>query len=287
MHPRTRNCFSGGDRRRKPGGNASPISQKDACQAVYFKARMACIRVMSKEDVILHLESASTLGRAWLDVIPTRPGLILSDKEISSALALRACHSVSNDWTCHICGKPYKLLHNDHCELLKGPRVTRHNAVMHALASALRTIRGIQIEIEPPIEGSPSLRNDIRVIALQSSAIQDLDIDITVGSLTSARGCSFQCAFPIKSLEAAHLALDKIVAQQRQIKLDKVAAIQAYTRRNYFHIFPISPGGYCDTEATRFFSILKKALSPSSFSHLKQQIAIILVRARANGARIN
>jgi hypothetical protein len=158
---------------------------------------------------------------------------------------------------------------------------------MHAIASALRTIRGVQIEIEPPIEGSRSLRNDIRVIALQSSVIQDMDIDLTISSLTKVGSGSLQCSVPVKSLEAAHLALDKLVDRDRKVKRDKVGTIQAYTRRGCFHVLPISPGGYCDTEATRFFTTLKKALSPSSYSHLKQQIAVIIVKARANGAIIS
>jgi hypothetical protein len=265
---------------------APALSQKDACSAVYTKIRLAALRNMSREDAVLHLESASPIGRMWLNIIPIRPSYILSDKEVSTSLALRGCHLVAVTKICPLCGKDYLPLHHDGCSGLKGPRVTRHNAVLHAIAGALRTIKGAEVIIEPPIEGSASLRNDIRFIPLNSANIQDMDIDITIRSMTSTRA-AFRLNLPIRSIEAAVCGVDTVMARGRKEKRDKVASVSGYSRLDKFVVLPMSPGGYCDEEGIKFFKMLRKALSPTSYVYMTQKIALILVKARAHGARLS
>jgi hypothetical protein len=207
-----------------------------------------------------------------------------SDKEVAHALLLRGLLPTDDAEVCTLCGKSSANHHFDHCASLKGSRTARHNAVQYAIVSALRTVKGVLVTTEPPIEGSADLRNDIRVVALEHASINDIDVDLTVRSLSAVRHQPGGVKDPETLKEAKALA-EAVVRTWRVEKQSKIDRLESYTRHHLFHILPISSGGFCDMEAIRLLDGWKKAIPPWSYTHMSHMISIKLVQARALGSR--
>lgn len=244
----------------------------------------------------LHLEAASRFGRTWLNVIPTTSNLHLTDLEISAALTKRGIFpETPGAALCWLCRSPYDNHHSERCREMKTTRTMRHNQIQWAMVSALRTVRGVDVTREPPIEGSSSLRNDIRITSGPTAPIQDADIDLTVRFISTTGKSSPSWAIkhftqptdissPASDLVTiANATMLKILARWRAEKLTRISGIEGYSRLPRFHVFPISTGGFCDPEAERMLQVWKSAMPPSSYTRLIQEISLILVRCRALG----
>jgi hypothetical protein len=62
--------------------------------------------------------------------------------------------------------------------------VARHEQAKRAIGTALATVEGVQVHLEPLIAGT-QCRNDIRITGSVSSGLSSEDIDITIISLAS------------------------------------------------------------------------------------------------------
>ncbi|RSH94163.1 hypothetical protein EHS25_003966 [Saitozyma podzolica] len=62
--------------------------------------------------------------------------------------------------------------------------VARHEQAKHTIGTALATLAGVQVHLEPLITGTQR-RNDIRITGSASSGLSSEDIDITITSLAS------------------------------------------------------------------------------------------------------
>jgi hypothetical protein len=197
--------------------------------------------------------------------------------------------------TCALCALPADHLHHDGCSKNKAIRTARHNSIAWSIIHSLRTVKGLQVTSEPPIEGSPNLRNDIRLVALDRAPLPEMDIDLTVRNLTGSWAAdtaarSFRqrlsaVAPPIERLKRIEDFADAITEGWRRVKHNKIDAIEGYERARFFRVLPISLGGYCDKLATKMLDDWKKALAPWSYTHMCQTISCTLVKARAVNAR--
>ena len=62
--------------------------------------------------------------------------------------------------------------------------MARHEQAKRAIGTALATLEGVQVHLEPLITGTQR-RNDIRITGSASSGLSSEDIDITIVSLAS------------------------------------------------------------------------------------------------------
>jgi hypothetical protein len=110
---------------------------------------------------LIVVEAASQIGRRWLDVIPTSSRFLLSDNDVRANLHIRTL-APGYGGPCKRCANANVASHDEACPGRKDFRVSRHEAVKHALAAGLTTIKGMSVEVEPFL---PDLRrrNDIRV----------------------------------------------------------------------------------------------------------------------------
>jgi hypothetical protein len=277
-----------------PTPPADPLlSQKDRCLGIYGKLRSMCIRSMDSLQKLQHVEASSTFGRLWLNILPTRPSFILSDMEVRQALIMRGLltrSSPTRDRTCTLCGQRSGLLHHDSCSKQKGRRTTRHTQVLHEFSRALSSVKKTHVTIEPPIEGTADLRNDIRVVALEGCLLNDVDLDLTIRSMTKQFGQitpSGLSEVTGKTIESLCAAADIVVSEWRNEKQRKIHGLAHYVRAPLFVVLPISNGGYCDPDAQRLLKAWKEAMSPWSFLYMSQSISVKLIRSRAVGARLD
>jgi C-terminal processing protease CtpA/Prc len=184
----------------------------------------------------------------------------------------------------------------DGCGGLLGVRTSRHNDIAFSIYRALSSLPKVEVIREPPIEGSSSLRNDIRVITVQGAPLSDLDIDLTVRSVVSGKtrprssrslersqrpGANLDTIADVTMKE-----LDATLGDWRTKKAEKVNGIVGYDRLPYFHALPISTGGYTDPQGLRLLQSWKNVMSPSSYTNMIQEISMKLVRFRAYEGRI-
>jgi len=187
-------------------------------------------------------------------------------------------------------------MHTDGCKGQVDVRTTRHNDIAYSIYRALSTVANIEVIREPPIEGSPSLRNDIRVIAMQGAAVPNMDIDLTVRSVALNAEGALRKAQSVRDplsrtnldsiVDVITLNLNVILEEWRGAKRNKISAVEGYTWRDRFRALPITTGGYCDPEATQLIRSWRTAMSPSTYSNMIQDISTKLVRYRAYEGKV-
>jgi hypothetical protein len=182
---------------------------------------------------------------------------------------------------------------------IRAPKV---HDITHSIVTGLNSVAKVQITKEPPIEGSSSLRNDIRIVAMQSARIQDADIDIMVKSIATggrsnpSRLTNTRIQFttrnpsapfnPATITPACTLQLDTMLSQWRKVKRDKVEGVVGYERISKFHSLPITTGGYCDGEGIRLFQSWKMGMNPGFFTNMIQDISTKLIKYRASRGKV-
>jgi hypothetical protein len=186
--------------------------------------------------------------------------------------------------------------HNEKCA--QSAITFRHNAVTHAIADSLRTIKGTNVILEPPIAGSANLRNDIRLTALQTSSITSVDIDVSVVSIHANAATGGARPGPQETMagllsRASTAGEDfppvkrgkQMLASVLQRATDaKNTKNSPYTAHNpTFLPFIITARGAVD-EHSPLLAQWKSALSPFVYANLIKKLSIILVRSAARGA---
>jgi hypothetical protein len=129
------------------------------------------------------IEAPSLLGRKWLSVIPFSPALRLTDFEVSAALHARTLLPGAATH-CRHSGAPNQLGHDEICLRRVSWTVARHEQAKRAIETALATVEGVQVHLEPLVIGT-RCRDDIGLTGSASRGLGSEDIDITIVSLAS------------------------------------------------------------------------------------------------------
>jgi reverse transcriptase-like protein len=138
------------------------------------------------------LENSSTLGSAWISMIPLYPTRRLDDRQIATSIATRLLLSSETADHCRSCHQRAGFLHGDVCERRRhDPVIKRHNAVRDLLITACRS-QGATVASEPQADAAganPLLRGDlsIRGTAAPNSTAGVVDVTFTATGATRNR----------------------------------------------------------------------------------------------------
>jgi len=252
-------------------------SQKDRCDEALLAQRDALLATLDDHEMKTILESASGLGRKWLEVIPYYGSLRLSDFEVSGALHLRTLHPGS-EVICPQCGNRNCVGHAETCTGRARWVVARHEQVKRAIAASLSKIEGVQVSVEPFI-AQTNRRNDIRVTGSSASGLANHEYDVTIVSLATRDG---RDAFipahqlPTNIAEKGHALIDKFLSKKAADKVNRLPA----------NSIPFSPlvftvGGMMDAKTADVIKTWKDSMSIPAHKDLTYQLSLILLRARA------
>ena len=154
-------------------------------------------------------ESASKLGRRWLNTIPFYQTLSLSDFEVSTALHYRLL-APSPLSICAWCSKSNSLGHDELCMARHRLTVARHDSVARIIHSALKTVNPTA-ELEPHTSEGRR-RNDIR---LRGPQIGPIDFDIKVYTLLAAHATKTTTAPPQGTSLTSHITQQSVKYRDR------------------------------------------------------------------------
>jgi hypothetical protein len=271
-------------------------SQHDRCLKYYTLSRNITFTAMSMAERCSVLEAASMAGSAWLSVTPTRAADILSDPEVSTALQDRYGRQRPADTPCRLCLKQFHPAHGDVCSRNPMGVTTRHNMLTRALGRLAQSATGAVVSYEPPIEGSPLLRNDIRVTVLARSRLSAVDIDLSVVYLPTLLSAGDH---QIPQVTRASLAATRASTAHTQLSVDTLSTIQArllprhavklakvgrfpdYMAAHTFRPVVMSAGGVLEESASGLVKSWLAAASPWAKEHFWKDWSLILVRCRA------
>jgi hypothetical protein len=218
------------------------------------------------------------LGRKWLSVIPFSPALRLSDFEVSAALHARTLLPGAATH-CRHCGALDQLGHDEICPRRAPWTRARHEQAKRAIGTALATLKGVQVRLEPLVIGTQR-RDDIRISGSAPSGLGREDIDITIVSLASQN--SQTATLPLATTE------DDSMAERTAKLVDKhLNAVAREKRRRHppsdrpFRPFVLSLGGIMETEARDALKLWKSIMTGGVYSLLVRRLSLGLLRARA------
>jgi len=158
------------------------LSQSKRCQDMFEAAHSSTFELLDSHKQVIVLESSSSLGRKWMNVLPTAAQFRLTDSEVAGALQQRTLR-IGNVGHCRRCARERHLGHDEVCQG-GGWMIPRHEQVKYALAHALRSVDGSLVTVGPHIQGTMR-RNDIRFVAPPEVPLPRFDVDIKVISLSA------------------------------------------------------------------------------------------------------
>ncbi len=158
------------------------LSQSKRCQDMFEAAHSSTFELLDSHKQVIVLESSSSLGRKWMNVLPTAAQFRLTDSEVAGALQQRTLR-IGNVEHCRRCARERHLGHDEVCQG-GGWMIPRHEQVKYALAHALRSVDGSLVTVGPHIQGTMR-RNDIRFVAPPDVPLPRFDVDIKVISLSA------------------------------------------------------------------------------------------------------
>jgi hypothetical protein len=177
------------------------------------------------------------------------------------------------------CGATNRLGHDEICIRREPWAVARHEQAKRAIGTALATLEGVQVHLEPLIAGTQR-RNDIRITGSASSGLSSEDIDITIVSLASAN--SQTAMLPFVTTE------DDSVAERTAKLIQKpLNSVAREKRRRHpssdrpFRPFVLSLGGTMETKARDALKLWKSIMTGGVYSLLVRRLSLGLLRARA------
>lgn len=255
----------------------SIVPQRTRCAAMFATERDRFFASLDQTSRQTMLESSTTLGRRWLNVIPFSVRHRLSNFEVSAALHIRSLRT-GNHTACQRCGELNVLGHDEICGARDAWRVARHEQVKRVLTEALGRLPGVQATMEPFI-GRTYRRNDIKVTGSRESGISSCEYDITVISLATqqARSTSLPLLEGVSPLEHTAAVVDKhldSVAERKRRRLPEGVTVP-------FYPIVFSLGGRMDAGTDKEMRQWKAAMPDGLFSHLVSSLSLILLRARA------
>lgn len=261
-------------------------TQQGLCGEAFLARREALLSTLTLREQVSLAEGASMVGRRFLSAIPSSARFTMTNSDIQAALHYRTLLP-GHDSTCPRCGAPNELGHDEACKNRKDYRVSRHEAVKHHIASALRSVPTLQVTVEPFINGIHGRRNDVAVHDFGGDrVVLSEEYDIKVTSLFSDTNLAQLSTRP----PPADTVADTISA-----KVQAVLALHAARKRSNlprrseagqqdaapFVPIIISAGGVLHTDTRDKFREWKSwGVSKAAHSWLLTSISVSLARAR-------
>jgi hypothetical protein len=259
--------------------NQTILSQRERCQEAFLASRDSLFEFLDPRSAKSVIEAASLFGRKALSVIPFSPALRLSDFEVSAALHSRTLLPGAATH-CRHCGAVNRHGHDEIC-LRRAPwSVARHEQAKRTIGTALATLEGVQVHLEPLITGTQR-RNDIRITGSASSGLSSEDIDITIVSLASQD--SQTATLPLATTED-----DSAAERTTKLVQKHLNAVAREKRRRHppsdrpFRPFVLSLGGTMETDARDALKLWKSIMTGGVYSLLVRRLSLGLLRARAH-----
>jgi hypothetical protein len=157
--------------------------------------------------------------------------------------------------------------------------MARHEQAESAIGTALATLKGVQVRLEPLVIGTQR-RDDIRISGSAPSGLGREDIDITIVSLASQN--SQTATLPLATTE------DDSMAERTAKLVDKhLNAVAREKRRRHppsdrpFRPFVLSLGGIMETDPRDALKLWKSIMTGGVYSLLVRRLSLGLLRARA------
>jgi len=250
----------------------APKTQHERCQEMWTKDQDTLMATLDDPERKIMAESASTLGRKWLNTIPFYPPLALNDFELATAVHYRTL-STSPLTTCTWCAKPNHLGHDEVCLARPRQTVARHDYLARIIHSTLKTI-------DPSAEHEPHSfegrrRNDIR---LRGPFRGNIDFDIKVYTLMAVQATKTTTKPPDNT------SLPQHIVQQATKYLDRVARHATQVRpltSGRFLPLVFSCGGLMSKETATEVEAWGKELDTTTFQRMRTMLSMALVKARA------
>lgn len=171
---------------------------------------------------------------------------------------------------------------------------SRSGQVVRSCARLVSSIRGVSAAFEPPIEGTPALRNDLRLTVLANSPVEAVEIDVShvhlAGPQTDpppAPALARAPAGPLASLlrnEAAALIPEQLLKRHLE-KISKVQRFPTYLQHHHFRPIILSSGGIFEESSLGLVKTWMASAPLWVRPRFWQDISIIIVRCRALSTR--
>ena len=226
------------------------------------------------------MESGTVFGRRWLSAIPWNASQTLSDFEISAALHYRLLTPSSSP--CGFCGSVATFGHDEVCSTRLKFTYVRHNAIVHSLKEALKTVSGTRVEVEPASIGLTMERNDLRVWGSIQLGSRTTEHDVKVYSLLSDKAHSSRGRVDL-SLSSSTPEFDRVLCQANKYlaTIAKAAQNKAPEGVGEFGALVFSTGGLVEENTQRQLDSWKGAVGTSTWGWTIRRISMGLIRARA------
>lgn len=268
------------------------VSQGQRCQAVFETRSEALLAKLGDKERKTLVESSSSLGRKWLSTIPWNSTQRLSDFEVSAALHYRTL--LPSTSICQRCGALPTLGHSETCSRGSTWKYSRHNAILHTIGDAIKSVDGTRVDIEPSSIGVTNQRNDLRVWGSLATGATNTEHDVKVYSILAdhahsslvARATSSDLAEGSTILAADFARLNeraKTLAQANRYlgKVAKEAQKNAPTGLGHLGALVFSTGGLVEIDTQKQLASWKEAVGDSAWNWALRRISMTLVRARA------
>jgi hypothetical protein len=227
------------------------------------------------------VENASSLGSAWLRMVPLHPQWTLTDREISSALQTRLLLPVSPS-SCSSCNSSDSFLHGEWCRAKpSGPRISRHNSIRDILAGRASEV-GSKPTLEPTADApgaAPGTRGDILVKGSAApdgvSGVIDITFAATAAPLYLNRINVVKRTPGEPAVEWTKRQLGYLLAfREKEKRLKYHNAFQ-----DPFVAMAFSTGGFPSSKSKQWLSRLQAAARRSESFFF--DLSAVLVRSRA------
>lgn len=256
-------------------------SQRDQCREASIAIQTNLMATLDTREQITLAESASLLGRKWLDALPTSKRLLLSDSVVQAGLHYRT-FMAGHTGACRKCALPNFAGHDEACLARPSYTVSRHEAIKHSIASGLRTIKGLDVLAEP-FMANLRRRNDLRVSSIDGPvAKEEYDVKvITLYAPTHSRSfaaASIPASDPPTPLQDAFARVQQVLAYQGKRKTNRLPVTN-----DPAPMVPLvfSSGGILESATlTKLKQFKSWGLSHPIYSWLLTSLSVSLVKAR-------
>jgi hypothetical protein len=260
-----------------------PRTQKQRLSEHFDGIMANLLQQLSEDERLLLMDNSSKHGTAWIHAIPTGPHLRLTSLQTAAAINIRLLGRGFNlPGQCRGCTAPMNIIHPELCRATPLDTTSRHNAIIGAIATALKSTNWTQAE--PALTNQPNPRRaDLRIgSAVVGAALHPAygQIDLKVKSVFARdTWIARQAIQQVDGLPTNTLYHNKCIAALNVTHLESVAHYQNIQAQSPVIPIVISSGGTLHPQALKFF----KDMIPDTDQRrrLRTAIAIILVRARA------
>lgn len=268
-----------------PAPNELARTQKQLLKEHFDQIMVQLFEQLNEDERIQVMDNSSKHGTAWIHAIPTSPHLRLNSLEVAAAIDFRLLSKGSNlPGQCRRCTAPMSIIHPEVCQAIPLNTTSRHNAIIGAIASALKPTNWTQAEPALNNQRNPR-RADLRI----GNAAAGAALHPTFGLIDLKVKCIFanDTLLARRNIQQVEDISLNTLYHNKCIAALNVTYDETVTRYNNMQIHPrvipivISSGGTLHPQALKFF----KEMFPNidQRRRLRAMISIILVRARAQG----